>query len=137
MRTGVLADGAAFLVTVVAIACWAAPLTSSMGVTAVEHGLTLALPLTLALQWVLGSRFLDRPQGIAQLALPSSRCWWRGAVAVLLIPTVVLGAGGTLAGLLTVTLDRRDDPDPSPLAGGLRVDRPAGHRRDGRPASRR
>jgi hypothetical protein len=98
----VLADGAAFLVCVVAIACWAAPLTSGMGVTAVEHGLALALPLTLALQRLLGSRFLDRPQGIAQLALHRGLLP-AGAAAVLLLPTLLLGAGGTLAGLLTIS----------------------------------
>jgi hypothetical protein len=99
---GVLVDGVAFLITVVAIACWAAPLSSSMGVTAVEHGLTLALPLTLALQRILGSRFLDRPHGIAQLALHRALLLM-GAAAVLLIPTLLLGAGGTLAGLLTIS----------------------------------
>jgi hypothetical protein len=98
----VLADGAAFLVTVVAIACWAAPLTSGMGVTAVEHGLALALPLTLALQRLLGSRFLDRPQGIAQLALHRGLLL-AGAAAVLVVPTLLLGSGGTLAGLLTIS----------------------------------
>jgi hypothetical protein len=98
----VLADGTAFLVCVVAIACWAAPLTSGMGVTAVEHGLALALPLTLALQRFLGSRFLDRPQGIAQLALHRGLLL-AGAAAVLLLPTLLLGAGGTLAGLLTIS----------------------------------
>jgi hypothetical protein len=98
----VLADGAAFLVCVVAIACWAASLTSDMGVTAVEHGLALALPLTLALQRLLGSRFLDRPQGIAQLALHRGLLL-AGAGAVLLLPTLLLGSGGTLAGLLTIS----------------------------------
>jgi hypothetical protein len=98
----VLADGAAFLVCVVAIACWAAPLTSDMGVTAVEHGLALALPLTLALQRLLGSRFLDRPQGIAQLARHRGLLL-AATAAVLLIPTLLLGAGGALAGLLTIS----------------------------------
>jgi hypothetical protein len=98
----VLADGAAFLVCVVAIACWAASLTSDMGVTAVEHGLALALPLTLALQRLLGSRFLDRPQGIVQLALHRGPLL-AGAAAVLLLPTLLLGTGGTLAGLLTIS----------------------------------
>jgi hypothetical protein len=98
----VLADGAAFLITVVAIACWASPLTADMGVTAVEHGLALALPLTLALQRLLGSRFLDRPQGIAQLARHGGLLLGV-AVAALLIPALLLGTGGTLAGLLTIS----------------------------------
>ena len=99
---GVLADGAAFLVTVVAIACWAAPLSDDVGLHAVERGLTVALPLTLALQRVLGSRFLDRPQGIARLAR-HKLALLAGAVAVLLLPALVLGTGGALAGLLTLT----------------------------------
>src|SRR4051794_29393343 len=67
-RDGVLLDGAAFMLTVVAIACWTAPLAADAGLRTVERALVLALPLTLALQRALGSRFLDRPQGIAQLA---------------------------------------------------------------------
>ncbi|WCB95090.1 hypothetical protein DSM104299_03832 [Baekduia alba] len=101
-RDGVLADGAAFLLTVVAIACWAAPLTTSVGLQAVERALVLALPLTLALQRALGSRFLDRPQGIAQLAR-HRLLLLAGAVAVVALPALALGTGGLLAGLLTVT----------------------------------
>jgi hypothetical protein len=101
-RDGVLADGAWFMVTVVAIACWAAPLSVDVGVRAIEHALALALPLTIAIQRALGSRFLDRPQGIGQLALHRGLLL-AGTAAVLLIPALVLGLGGTLAGLLTVT----------------------------------
>jgi hypothetical protein len=101
-REGVLVDGAAFLLTVVAIACWAAPLADDAGLSAVERALALALPLTLALQRALGSRFLDRPRGIAELArhrIPLALA----TLAVLVLPTLVLGTGGLLAGLLTVT----------------------------------
>jgi hypothetical protein len=101
-RDGVLADGAAFLITVVAIACWAAPLSTDLGLTAVERGLMLALPLTLALQRVLGGWFLDRPEGVTQLARHQGLVLV-GAAAVLLLPALVLGTGGVLAGLLTLT----------------------------------
>ena len=50
-----LLPGVAFIVTVIAIAFWAAPLASSLGSGVVELGLMLALPLTLALQWGLQS----------------------------------------------------------------------------------
>ncbi len=72
----VLADGAAFVVCVVAIACWAAPLTSDLGVTAVEHGLALALPLTLALQGAC-SQPLPRPATGHRAARRciAARCW--------------------------------------------------------------
>jgi hypothetical protein len=101
-QEGVLLDGAAFIVTVIAIACWAAPLASSLGVTVVEHGLMVALPLTLALQWSLRSRFLDRPHGVAQLG-QNRRTLILVAAVVLAVPALLLGAAGLLAGLLTIT----------------------------------
>ena len=63
----------------------------------------LALPLTLALQWGLRSRYLDRPQGLAQLA--GRRRWLlrrRGCPRRPCRPAL-LGVAGALAGLLTVT----------------------------------
>jgi len=101
-QEGVLADGAAFMITVVAIAGWAASLSDDVGLHTVERALIVALPLTLALQRALGSRFLDRPQGIAQLAHHRGLLL-AGAAGVLLLPALLLGLGGTLAGLLTVT----------------------------------
>jgi hypothetical protein len=62
----------------------------------------VALPLTLALQWGLRGRYLDRPKGLSQLA---DQRWGLLAVAgaVLCVPSIVLGLSGALAGLLTVT----------------------------------
>ena len=115
---GVLVEGAAFVVTVLAIALLGGaaggeprrPASSSAA-------LTLALPLTLALQWGLRSRYLDRPQGLraarpAPPALPGRR-----GCASSLVPAAVLGAAAPLAGLLTRHVDRRHDPDPPPLVG--------------------
>ncbi|MDX6703733.1 MAG: hypothetical protein QOF26_3959 [Baekduia sp.] len=101
-REGALLDGVAFIITVIAIATWAAPLSSNVGVSVVERGLWLALPLTLGLQWILSSRFLDRPHGVAQLA-DHRGMLVLGGVTVLLVPSLVLGVGGLLAGMLTVT----------------------------------
>jgi|GEM_PF-2550647 len=97
-----LRDGAAFVIAVIAIAFWAAPLTSDLGVAVVRDALTVALSLTLALQWALRSRFLDHRGGLLELA--------RHRVALVLAPgatvlagAVALGHAGTLAALLTVT----------------------------------
>ena len=97
-----LLPGAAFIVTVIAIACWAAPLAASLGGGVVERGLMLALPLTLALQWGLQSRYLNHPQGLAQLAARRGALLL-GAGALVVVPAAVLGLAGVLAGLLTVT----------------------------------
>ncbi len=97
-----LLPGVAFIVTVIAIACWASSLASGLGGRVVEHGLMLALPLTLALQWGLQSRYLNHPQGVAQLA--GGRRWLLvGAAALAAVPAAVLGVPGVLAGLLAVT----------------------------------
>jgi hypothetical protein len=97
-----LLPGVAFIVTVIAIACWASPLASSLGGHVVERGLMLALPLTLALQWGLQSRYLNHPQGVAQLA-GRRRGLLVGAAALVAVPAGVLGVAGVLAGLLAVT----------------------------------
>jgi hypothetical protein len=97
-----LLPGAAFIVTVIAIACWAAPLAASLGGGVVERGLMVALPLTLALQWGLQSRYLNHPRGLAQLA---DRRWalLLGACALVVVLAAAIGRAGVLAGLLTVT----------------------------------
>lgn len=102
-QEGILFEGTAFIATVIAIAFWAAPLTTSLGAKVVEQGLLVALPLALALQWALRSRYFDRPHGLAQLAarrvgLLSVAC------AVVAVPAIALGVSGRLAGLLAVTL---------------------------------
>jgi len=97
-----LVEAMAFVMTVIAIACWAVPLASSVGAEAIESGVTLALPLTLALQWGLQSRYLGHPQGLAELG----RRWpvlVLGACGLVAMPTALLGISGTVAGLLTVT----------------------------------
>ncbi len=99
---GVLVEGTAFLVTVVAIALWAAPLTTALGVDAVERALRLALPLTLGLQWALLCRHLGRPSGLAGLANRGAALGI-AAVVIVAVPAAFLGASGALAGLLTVT----------------------------------
>lgn len=101
-QEGFLVEAMAFVMTVIAIACWAVPLASSVGTEAIESAVTFALPLTLALQWGLQSRYLGHPQGLAELG----RRWpvlVLGACGLVAMPTALLGISGTVAGLLTVT----------------------------------
>ena len=85
---GLLLEGAAFLVTVVAIALWAEPLAAALGVDAVERALRLALPLTLALQWAL----LRAPPGPPVRPRRAGRAR-RGALAVARRSLIVGRAG--------------------------------------------
>jgi len=95
-------EALAFVAAVVAMACWAGPLAASLGAQTVQNALTVALPLTLSLQWFLRSRYLGRPHGLANLGrMP----WVLAGVAVALagLPSAALGADGAVAALLALT----------------------------------
>ena len=99
---GALREALMFLTTVIAIACWTAPLAASVGVEVVGRAVMLALPVTLGLQWGISSRFFAREHGRAQLArrrpvLALAAC------ALVAAGWLALGQAGLIAGLLTVT----------------------------------
>jgi len=97
-----LAEGLAFVVTIAAIALWAAPLVSALGVQVVRDALVLALPSALAVQWALASRHLARPSGLAGLA-PRRGALLATAALLVLGAGTAFGRTGALAGLLVVT----------------------------------
>lgn len=101
-REGSLVEDVAFVLTTLAIAGWTAPLAADVGAAAVEQALTLALPVTLALQWLLQSRYLGRPGGLVLLGR-RRRALGAAAVAIVLLPAAALGQAGLVAGLLTLT----------------------------------
>jgi hypothetical protein len=94
-------ESAAFVIAVLAIACWTGSLAERVSPRGLEIGLTVALPFTLTLQWWLRSRYLGRPRG---LTLLGTRLWIVPAIAIVLVaaPTAVLGSAGLVAGLLTL-----------------------------------
>ena len=99
---GALAEALTFLITVIAIACWTAPLAEHVGASTVGRAVMLALPVTLGLQWGLSCRYLVREHGRAQLArrrpvLALAACALVGG------GWLALGQAGLIAGLLTVT----------------------------------
>lgn len=99
---GFAAEAVAFVMAILAITWWAQSLGASLGPDVVERALRIALPVTLALQWALGSGYLSRPQGLAALA----RHRWplaAGASAVVVVGWVVAGTAGALAAALIIT----------------------------------
>jgi len=101
-QRGIAIEAASFIIAVIAIACWAGPLSGRLGSDAVETAILLALPTTLALQWGLASRYLSRPDGIASMG-SRPLLLVVAATAIIVVPTLALGRTGALAGLLTVT----------------------------------
>jgi Co/Zn/Cd efflux system component len=87
------AQALTLLVTVVAIAWWAAPLTRALRPGVAADALVLALPASVAAQWALQARYLSRPDGLGLLAAR-----WRVLVLVLAaglgLGTLVLGTAG-------------------------------------------
>jgi hypothetical protein len=67
-RDGVLSEAVALIMAILAIASWAAPLSEQVGTSVLEHAIIIALPLTLALQWAVRSRYLSRRGGLGCLA---------------------------------------------------------------------
>jgi hypothetical protein len=101
-QRAIAVEALSFVIAVVAIACWAAPLSRSLGPHVVGEALVVALPTTLTLQWGLASRYLSRPEGLAHLGrrpLPLVLV----ALGLVAVPAAVLGRSGALAGLLTLT----------------------------------
>jgi hypothetical protein len=67
-RDSVLAEALALIMAIVAVASWAGPLSRQIGTSVLEHAIVIALPMTLALQWAIRSRYLSRRSGLASLA---------------------------------------------------------------------
>jgi hypothetical protein len=84
-RKAAIAEGVALLAAILAIAAWAGPLSDALGSATFEHALRLALPVTLALQWAIRSRYLSRRAGLACLA----EDWLGLGLAVVAIGTCV------------------------------------------------
>lgn len=132
-QNSVIAEGLTLVLLIISIAAWATPIRRELGPQALAHAIRFALPVAVALQWGLRSRYLGRPHGLGILARDGIRFWvlllvlidgpllafcggW-GFVAAMLIPIWVGGTvltrrgwGLTYAGVLvlgTVALDLR------------------------------
>jgi hypothetical protein len=97
----VVAEGLALLIAVVAVALWTLPFGRALGTDVWDAAVRLALPITLGGQWMLRSRYLGRPNGLAAL-----RRDWLGAICVLAAGAglaATQGQRGLVCGLLVVT----------------------------------
>jgi hypothetical protein len=100
-REGAAAEGIALVMAVVAVATWASPITRELGAAAWESAIRLALPLTLALQWLLWSRYLGHDGGLGRLRQEAPAVLAGGAGIVGALAS--LGTGGIVAAMLVAT----------------------------------
>jgi hypothetical protein len=97
-RESILTEAIALIMAILAVASWAGPLSRQVGTSALERAIVIALPLTLALQWAIRSRYLSRRSGLASLSHDRlALC----TVGLLCIegPLLLLHSYGPLAGM--------------------------------------
>ena len=147
-QQSVLAEGVTLVLLILSVAAWATPIRRQLGPGVLSHAILVALPIAIALQWRLRSRYLSRRHGLSSLARDGWACCglllllievplalipsW-GPMAAILVPVWV---GGTVLTRRGWGLDvrrgaRRGDDRARQRPAGLRRSRHAdsGHRR--------
>ncbi len=141
-RASVISEGVTLVLLIVSIAAWAAPISRALGADVLGHAIRVALPVAVAIQWGLRSRYLGRPHGLACLARDGLGFWavllvlidapllfeprW-GPVAAMLIPIWVGGAVLTRRGwgliyatvLVIATVALSEGLEPYEVLGAL------------------
>ncbi len=97
-RDGILSEAVALIMAILAVASWAGPLSRQVGTASLQQAIVIALPLTLALQWAIRSRYLSRRSGLACLAHDRLVLCALG-LFVIEVPLLLLRPYGPLAGM--------------------------------------
>jgi hypothetical protein len=112
-RWSVIAEGITLVLLILSVAAWATPIRRQLGPNVLSHAIRVSLPIAVALQWGLRSRYLSRPSGLACLAreggavglilftlvdVPLAFIPHWGIVAAILLPIWVIGTIVTMRG---------------------------------------
>jgi hypothetical protein len=68
LQHSVIAEGVTLVLLILSVAAWAGPIRRALGPDILADAIRVALPIAVALQWGLRSRYLSRPDGLACLA---------------------------------------------------------------------
>lgn len=98
-RRNAVSEAIALVVAILSVAAWTRPLERALGPDALLQAIRFALPITLALQWALRSRYLSRRQGLALLAQEAPVVLVSVALLVFL-PLAIQGDWGLTAALM-------------------------------------
>jgi len=94
----VVAEGVTLVLLILSVAAWASPIRRQLGPNVLSDAIRVALPIAVAMQWGLRSRYLSRPEGM--------RCLARDGTVVLLclfladLPLFLFPGWGPVAGML-------------------------------------
>jgi hypothetical protein len=108
----VVAEGVTLVLLILSVAAWASPIRRQLGPHVLSDAIRVALPIAVALQWGLRSRYLSRPEGMECLARDGAVVLWCllladlpvllfhpwGPVAAMLVPVWVGGTVITMRG---------------------------------------
>jgi hypothetical protein len=99
---GVVVEGIALVLSILSVAAWAKPLSHTLGPHALARAIGFALPIAVALQWALRSRYLSRRAGLALLAADGVACTAIAGLGVEL-PLALVPHWGPIAAMLVAT----------------------------------
>jgi hypothetical protein len=68
LRKSVALEGIALILSILSVAAWATPLSRAFGAHTLAEAIRIALPVAVAIQWGLRSRYLSVTSGMALLA---------------------------------------------------------------------
>jgi hypothetical protein len=98
-QQSVVAEGITLVLLILSVAAWATPIRRQLGPGVLSHAIRVALPIAVALQWALRSRYLSRRAGLSCLSRDGLAC---GAFAILVIevPLALIPDWGVIAAML-------------------------------------
>ena len=98
-QRSVVAEGITLVLLILSVAAWAAPINRHLGPNVLAHAIRVALPIAVALQWGLRSRYLSRREGLTCLARDGAVICTL-AILVVELPLVLLPKWGPIAAML-------------------------------------
>jgi hypothetical protein len=98
-QQSVLAEGVTLVLLILSVAAWATPIRLQLGPGVLSRAIFVALPIAIALQWMLRSRYLSRRHGLSSLARDGWACC--GLLLLLIeVPLALIPSWGPMAAIL-------------------------------------
>lgn len=95
----VVAEGITLVLLILSVAAWATPIREQLGPNVLSDAIRVALPIAVALQWGLRSRYLSRREGMECLARDGAPVFlW--CLLLFDLPLLLFGAWGVVAAML-------------------------------------
>jgi hypothetical protein len=98
-QQSVLAEGVTLVLLILSVAAWATPIRRQLGPDVLSNAIRFALPIAIALQWTLRSRYLSRRFGLSSLARDGWACCGL-LLALVEVPLALIPSWGPMAAIL-------------------------------------